>query len=95
MNKKRSLMFTLVRGTAAILIALLVATVLIFISAEGATSVSYTHLLPEIPPGDLHRFGVGGMVHRLRPDAHHAKQNTDLYIGAGGKACLLYTSRCV
>ena len=37
MNKKRSLMFTLVRGTAAILIALLVATVLIFISAEGAT----------------------------------------------------------
>lgn len=37
MNKKRSLMFTAVRGLAAILIALGVATLLIFISAEGAT----------------------------------------------------------
>lgn len=37
MNKKRSLMFSAVRGLAAILIALGVATLLIFISAEGAT----------------------------------------------------------
>lgn len=36
MNKKRSIIFSLVRGLAAILIALAVATVLIFICAEGA-----------------------------------------------------------
>ena len=35
MNKKRKLMFSIVRGCTAILIALLVAALLIFISAEG------------------------------------------------------------
>jgi ABC-type uncharacterized transport system permease subunit len=37
MNKKRSLIFSIVRGAAAIGIALLVATLLIFASSEGAT----------------------------------------------------------
>ena len=35
MTKKRELMFSIVRGLLAILIALLVATLLIFISANG------------------------------------------------------------
>ena len=35
MNRKRSIVFSLVRGLAAILIALAVATLLIFISSEG------------------------------------------------------------
>ena len=35
MTKKRELMFSIVRGFLAILIALLVATFLIFISANG------------------------------------------------------------
>ena len=37
MTKKRQLRFTIIRSLVAILIALLVATILIFISAEGAT----------------------------------------------------------
>lgn len=37
MNKKRSLIFSIVRGLAAIFIALAVATLLIFICADGAT----------------------------------------------------------
>ena len=37
MNKKRSMMFGIVRGAMAILIALAVAALLIFVSAEGAT----------------------------------------------------------
>ena len=37
MTRKRQLRFTIIRGLVAILIALLVATVLIFISAEGRT----------------------------------------------------------
>lgn len=36
MNKKRSIIFSLVRGTAAILIALAVAALLIFVSSDGA-----------------------------------------------------------
>lgn len=36
MNKKRSIMFSVVRGAAAILIALLVAALLIFVSSDGA-----------------------------------------------------------
>ena len=37
MTKKRQIVFSLVRGLVAICIALLVAMLLIFISAEGAT----------------------------------------------------------
>ena len=37
MSKRRNLIFGLVRGLAAICIALLVATVLIFICAEGGS----------------------------------------------------------
>ena len=37
MTKKRQLRFTIIRSLVAILIALLVATLLIFISASGAT----------------------------------------------------------
>ena len=36
MNKKRSIIFSLVRGAAAILIALAVAALLIFVSSDGA-----------------------------------------------------------
>ena len=45
MTKKRELMFSIVRGLLAILIALLVATLLIFISANGE-SVSKTSRPP-------------------------------------------------
>ena len=49
MTRKRQLRFTIIRGLVAILIALLVATVLIFISAEVVIS---------LPPSKAHEWGL-------------------------------------
>lgn len=57
MNKKRSLIFSIVRGAMAIGIALLVAAILIFISSKGdnlgarlLATLSFCKYLPAIIP---------------------------------------------
>lgn len=70
MTKRREIMFTIVRGFVAILIALLVAMVLIFISAEGdgfaekwrATGDALKQLLV----GPLFRMGRGGVAFEFK-----------------------------
>ena len=64
MTKKRELMFSIVRGLLAILIALLVATLLIFISANGESvseKLSSTgDALKQMLVGPLFRMGKNG-----------------------------------
>ena len=64
MTKRRQLRFTVIRGLFAILIALLVATVLIFISAEGATFAdkwaATLKALEQLLIGPLFRTGKNG-----------------------------------
>ena len=70
MTKKRQVMFTLVRGFVAILIALLVATLLIFISAKGegfsAKMAATGKALQQMLIGPLFRTGRGGAVFELK-----------------------------
>lgn len=65
MTKKRELTFTIVRGLTAILIALAVATLLIFISAKGDNVgeklVSTGDALKQLLVGPLFRFGRNGI----------------------------------
>ena len=60
MTKKRQLRFTIIRSLVAILIALLVATLLIFISAEGATLLdkldATREALKQMLAGPMFRF---------------------------------------
>ena len=64
MTKKRELMFSIVRGLLAILIALLVATLLIFISANGDNFseklASTGDALKQMLVGPLFRMGKNG-----------------------------------
>lgn len=64
MTKKREVMFSLIRGTLAILIALLVATLLIFISATGDTFADKLdatgEALKQMLVGPLFRMGKNG-----------------------------------
>ena len=64
MTKKRELMFSIVRGLLAILIALLVATLLIFISANGDNFseklASTEDALKQMLVGPLFRMGKNG-----------------------------------
>ena len=64
MTKKRELMFSIVRGLLAILIALLVATLLIFISANGDNFseklASTEDALTQMLVGPLFRMGKNG-----------------------------------
>ena len=74
MTKKRELMFSIVRGLLAILIALLVATLLIFISANGESvseKLSSTgDALKQMLVGPLFRMGKNGTrnaIHDVPP----------------------------
>ena len=64
MTKKRALRFTIVRSLVAILIALLVAALLIFVSASGdnfSEKISATGAaLKQMLVGPLFRFGKNG-----------------------------------
>lgn len=64
MTKKRQLKFSIIRGLFAILIALFVATVLIFISADGATFAdkwsATVKALQQLLVGPLFRMGKKG-----------------------------------
>ena len=64
MSKKRSLLFSVVRGALAIFIALAVATLLIFLSAEGggfSEKLSATgDALKQLLVGPLFRMGRSG-----------------------------------
>ena len=66
MTKKREIIFSLVRGLVAICIALLVAMLLIFISAEGATFAAKLkatgEALRQLLLGPLFRMGKNGTV---------------------------------
>jgi hypothetical protein len=65
MTKRRQFKFTLIRSLLAILIALLVATLLIFISAEGATVsdklAATGSALKQLLIGPLFRIGKNGV----------------------------------
>ena len=70
MTKKRQILFTLVRGFVAILIALLVATLLIFISAKGegfsAKLAATGKALQQMLIGPLFRTGRSGAAFELK-----------------------------
>lgn len=70
MTKKRELMFTLIRGFVAIMIALGVAMLLIFISAEGATVAeklaSTGNALKQMLLGPLFRLGKNGTTFEFK-----------------------------
>ena len=95
MTKKRQVMFTLVRGFVAILIALLVATLLIFISAKGegfsAKMAATGKALQQMLIGPLFRTGRGGAVFEL-------KRLTDIFasmipiIFTGLSVCIMFSA---
>ena len=64
MTKKRQILFSVIRGLLAILIALLVATLLIFLSADGSSfseKLSATgDALKQLLVGPLFRMGRSG-----------------------------------
>ncbi len=70
MTKKRQLIFTLVRGFVAIMIAMLVAMVLIFISSEGdsfGSKLAATgSALKQMLLGPLFRMGKGGTTFEFK-----------------------------
>lgn len=70
MTKKREIIFSLVRGLVAICIALLVAMLLIFISAEGATFAAKLkatgEALRQLLLGPLFRMGKNGTVFEFK-----------------------------
>lgn len=70
MTKKREIIFSLVRGLVAICIALLVAMLLIFISAEGATFADKLkatgEALRQLLLGPLFRMGKNGTVFEFK-----------------------------
>ena len=70
MTKKRELGFRLIRGALAIFIALLVATLLIFISADGDTAgqklATTGEALRQMLVGPLFRLGKGAPVFEVK-----------------------------
>ena len=95
MTKRRQLRFTIIRGLFAILIALLVATVLIFISAEGATFAdkwdATLKALQQLLIGPLFRTGKKGT-------AFEAKRLADILatmipiIFTGLSVCIMFSA---
>jgi ABC-type uncharacterized transport system permease subunit len=95
MTKKRQILFTLVRGFVAILIALLVATLLIFISAKGegfsAKLAATGKALQQMLIGPLFRTGRSGAAFEL-------KRLTDIFasmipiIFTGLSVCIMFSA---
>lgn len=95
MTKKRQMIFSFTRGFLSILISLLVATVLIFISVEGATfadKLSTTgQALKQILLGPLFRMGRSGL-------SFDVKRLTDILAGmipitfTGLAVCIMFSA---
>ena len=86
MTKKRQILFSVIRGLLAILIALLVATLLIFLSADGdsfAEKLAATGgALKQLLVGPLFRMGRSGTEIRLQaPDRHLRLDDPDHLYG--------------
>jgi len=96
MTKKRQLRFTIIRSLVAILIALLVATILIFISAEGATFAdkleATREALKQMLIGPLFRFS------KKKGTAFEAKRLADILsamiptIFTGLSVCVMFSA---
>lgn len=95
MTKKRQLIFTFVRGFVAILIALLVATALIFISAEGASFAeklaSTGSALKQLLVGPLFRMGKNGTSFELKRLTDILSSMTPI-IFTGLAVCIMFSA---
>jgi len=95
MTKRRQVVFTLVRGAVAILIALLVATVLIFVSADGA---GFSEKLAAT--GEALRQMLAGPLFRLSKTgaSFDLKRLTDIFaamipiIFTGLSVCIMFSA---
>ncbi len=95
MTKKRQMTFSFVRGALAILIALLVATVLIFISADGSTiaeKFSATgEALKQMLVGPLFRMGKNGTSFDLKRLTDILSEMTPI-IFTGLAVCIMFSA---
>ena len=95
MTKKRQMTFSFVRGALAILIALLVATVLIFISADGASiaeKFSATgSALKQMLVGPLFRMGKNGVSFDLKRLTDILSEMTPI-IFTGLAVCIMFSA---
>ncbi|MBQ1264846.1 MAG: ABC transporter permease, partial [Oscillospiraceae bacterium] len=95
MTKKRQMTFSFVRGALAILIALLVATLLIFISADGSTiaeKLSATGAaLKQMLVGPLFRMGKNGTSFDLKRLTDILSEMTPI-IFTGLAVCIMFSA---